>query len=469
MYVYNFFNFTEGRMIMQSFKDVWEKALFILENELNSTSFESWIKLLVPMKMENDIAYFCVSTLFQKSIIDKKYKAEVEHAISNVMGFDVQMQVMTEEEVPPRFREMTHRKNEEINTALPRIEEEEIQAFNAKTNLTFENFVVGKENEFAHAAALAIANNPAGAYNPFFLYGHSGLGKTHLINAIANKIQENNPNLVIVYIKGDEFTSELIDAIQHQTQRQFKNKYRKADILLMDDVQFLSGRPSVQEEMFHTFDSLYENNRQIILTSDRPPKDLNNLEERLQSRFAMGLTADVQPPEYETRVAIIKRKANFYNLNIPKEVVELIATKIKNNVRELEGTIKKLKAYNSLWGQTPTIALAKDAMEAVIKENTNSSITPASIIDQVSRYYNYSVDDIKSEKRKNEIVSCRQMAMYIIRTLTNLSLPEIGKEMGGKNHTTVLYSIKKMEETIKQDPNTAKIAAELIENIKKTY
>lgn len=453
---------------MQSFKDVWDKALVILENDLNSTSFESWIKLLVPMKMENDVAYFCVSTLFQKSIIDKKYKTEVESAISNVMGFDVTMQVMTEEEVPPRFREMSHRKNEEVNQELPRFEEE-IQAFNAKSNLTFENFVVGKENEFAHAAALAIANNPAGAYNPFFLYGHSGLGKTHLINAIANKIQENNPELVIVYIKGDEFTSELIEAIQHQTQRQFKNKYRKADILLMDDVQFLSGRPSVQEEMFHTFDSLYENNRQIILTSDRPPKDLNNIEERLQSRFAMGLTADVQPPEYETRVAIIKRKAKFYNLNIPEEVVELIATKIKNNVRELEGTIKKLKAYNSLWGQTPTIALAKDAMEAVIKENTNSTITPEAVIDEVSRYYDISVDKIKGDKRTSDIVLPRQIAMYIIREKTNLSLPEIGKEMGGKNHTTVLHSIKKIEESMKQDPQIAKIVAELIENIKKSY
>ncbi len=453
---------------MQSFKDVWDKALVILENDLNSTSFESWIKLLVPMKMENDVAYFCVSTLFQKSIIDKKYKTEVESAISNVMGFDVTMQVMTEEEVPPRFREMSQRKNEEVSQELPRFEEE-IQAFNAKSNLTFENFVVGKENEFAHAAALAIANNPAGAYNPFFLYGHSGLGKTHLINAIANKIQENNPELVIVYIKGDEFTSELIEAIQHQTQRQFKNKYRKADILLMDDVQFLSGRPSVQEEMFHTFDSLYENNRQIILTSDRPPKDLNNIEERLQSRFAMGLTADVQPPEYETRVAIIKRKAKFYNLNIPEEVVELIATKIKNNVRELEGTIKKLKAYNSLWGQTPTIALAKDAMEAVIKENTNSTITPEAVIDEVSRYYDISVDKIKGDKRTSDIVLPRQIAMYIIREKTNLSLPEIGKEMGGKNHTTVLHSIKKIEESIKQDPQIAKIVAELIENIKKSY
>ena len=453
---------------MQSFKDVWDKALVILENDLNSTSFESWIKLLVPMKMENDVAYFCVSTLFQKSIIDKKYKTEVERAISNVMGFDVTMQVMTEEEVPPRFREMTQRKNEEVSQELPRFEEE-IQAFNAKSNLTFENFVVGKENEFAHAAALAIANNPAGAYNPFFLYGHSGLGKTHLINAIANKIQENNPELVIVYIKGDEFTSELIEAIQHQTQRQFKNKYRKADILLMDDVQFLSGRLSVQEEMFHTFDSLYENNRQIILTSDRPPKDLNNIEERLQGRFAMGLTADVQPPEYETRVAIIKRKAKFYNLNIPEEVVELIATKIKNNVRELEGTIKKLKAYNSLWGQTPTIALAKDAMEAVIKENTNSTITPEAVIDEVSRYYDISVDKIKGDKRTSDIVLPRQIAMYIIREKTNLSLPEIGKEMGGKNHTTVLHSIKKIEESMKQDPQIAKIVAELIENIKKSY
>ena len=453
---------------MQSFKDVWEKALVILKNDLNSTSFESWIKLLVPMKMENDVAYFCVSTLFQKSIIDKKYKTEVERAITNVMGFDITMQVMTEEEVPPRFREITQRKNEEVSQEIPRFEEE-IQAFNAKTNLTFENFVVGKENEFAHAAALAIANNPAGAYNPFFLYGHSGLGKTHLINAIANKIQENNPNLIIVYIKGDEFTSELIEAIGHQTQRQFKNKYRKADILLMDDVQFLSGRPSVQEEMFHTFDALYENNRQIILTSDRPPKDLNNIEERLQSRFAMGLTADVQPPEYETRVAIIKRKAKFYNLNIPDEVVELIANKIKNNVRELEGTIKKLKAYNSLWGQTPTIALAKDAMEAVIRENKNATITPEAVIDEVSRYYDIPVEKIKGEKKTGDIVLPRQIAMYIIRENTDLSLPEIGREMGGKNHTTVLYSIKKIEEAMKQDPQIAKIVAELIENIKKSY
>lgn len=454
---------------MQSFKDVWEKALVILKNDLNSTSYESWIKLLVPMKMENDVAYFCVSTLFQKSIIDKKYKTDVEHAITSVMGFDVTMQVMTEDEVPPRFGDIAHQRTEEVSTVLPKIEEEEIRAFNAKSNLTFENFVIGKENEFAHAAALAIANNPANAYNPFFLYGHSGLGKTHLINAIANKIQENDPNAVIMYVKGDEFTSELIDAIQFNNQRQFKMKYRKADILLVDDVQFISGKKAIQEEFFHTFDALYENNRQIILTSDRPPKELITLEERLQSRFSMGLIADVQPPEYETRVAIIKRKATLYNLNVPDDVVELIATKIKTNVRELEGTIKKLKAYNSLWGQTPTVALAKDAMEAVIKENTNSAITPSSIIDQVSRYFNISIDDIKSEKRRSDIVFSRQMAMYIIRETTNLSLPEIGKEMGGKNHTTVLYSIRKLEDSMKQDPKTAKIAAELIENIKKSY
>lgn len=453
---------------MQSFKDVWDKALVVLERELNSTSFESWVKLLIPMKMENDIAYFCVSTLFQKNIIDKKYKKQIEEAIAETIGFEVEIKVMTEEEVPPRFREIAQKKHEEVHTTLP-INEEEFRAFNAKTNLTFENFVTGKENEFAHAAALAIANNPAGAYNPFFLYGHSGLGKTHLINAIANKIGENNPNMKILYVKGDEFTSELIDAIQHNTQRQFKNKYRMADVLLMDDVQFISGKTAIQEEFFHTFDALYESDKQIILTSDRPPKELMTLEERLQSRFSMGLIADVQPPEYETRVAIIKRKAKLYNLNISSEVVELIASKIKTNVRELEGTIKKLKAYNSLWGQTPTIALAKDAMEAVIKENIGSIITPASIIDHVSRYYNITIDDIKSEKKRSEIISARRMAMYIIRETTDLSLPEIGKEMGGKNHTTVLYNIRKMEDTIKQDPATAKIAAELMENIKKSY
>ena len=454
---------------MQSFKDVWKKSLVILQNELNITSFESWIKLLIPMKMENDVAYFCVSTLFQKSIIEKKYKREVEHAISSVMGLDVEIQIMTEDEVPPRFREIAQRKNEEINTIKKEIEDRELSSFNAKTSLTFENFVVGKENEFAHAAALAIANNPAEAYNPFFLWGHSGLGKTHLINAIANKIQERNPNAVIMYVKGDEFTSELIDAIQFNNQRQFKMKYRKADVLLVDDVQFISGKKAIQEEFFHTFDALYENNRQIILTSDRPPKELITLEERLQSRFAMGLTADVQPPEYETRVAIIRRKASMYNLNLPEDVIELIATKIKTNVRELEGTIKKLKAYNSLEGQTPNLVLAKNAMEAVIRENASAAVTPASILDAVSRYYNVPMDDIKGEKRNNEIIKCRQMTMYLIREMTGLSLPEIGKEMGGKNHTTVLYSIKKIKETIMQDPKMGKTAAELMENIKKSY
>lgn len=464
--------FIEGSLIMHSFKDVWEKALVILKNDLNSTSFGTWIKLLVPMKMDNDVAFFYVSTLFQQSIIEKKYKREIEKAISDVMGFDITIKILREEEVPPRYKEIADKIHDEVNQELPVIEEyleKDLQPFNAKTGLTFENFVVGKENEFAHAAALAIANNPAGAYNPFFLYGHSGLGKTHLINAIANKIRENNPNLVIVYIKGDEFTSELIEAIQHQTQRQFKNKYRQADILLMDDVQFLSGRPSVQEEMFHTFDALYENNRQIILTSDRPPKDLNNIEERLQSRFAMGLTADVQPPEYETRIAIIMRKAKQYNLNIPEEVVELIASKIKNNVRELEGTIKKLKAYNSLWGQTPTVALAKDAMDAVIKENASAAITPETVINEVSRYFNIPVEKIMGDRKTADIVLPRQIAMYIIREKTSLSLPEIGKALGGKNHTTVLHSINKIGETIKQDPNVGKILAELIENIKKAY
>ncbi|MBQ9953737.1 MAG: chromosomal replication initiator protein DnaA [Clostridia bacterium] len=456
--------------MMQSFKDVWDKALLILEQDLNQTSFNSWIKMMIPMKMENDTAYFCVATVFLKKLIDQKFKSNIETALSDVMGFDVAAQIMTEEEVPPRFREIAQQKTDEVLTDINHEEEQEqIRAFNAQAHLTFETFVTGKENEFAHAAALAIANNPAGAYNPFFLYGHSGLGKTHLINAIANKIRENHPEMVILYAKGDEFTSELIDAIKYNTQRQFKQKYRSADILLMDDVQFLSGRPSIQEEMFHTFDALYENGRQIILTSDRPPREIAVLEERLQSRFSMGLIADIQPPEYETRVAIIKRKAELYNLKMPADVTELIATKIKSNVRELEGTIKKLKAFNSLWGQTPTIALAKDAMEAIIKENANNTVTPEMIIENVARYHNVTVEQIKGKKKDAPVVKPRQQAMYLIRELTQLSLPEIGNAMGGKNHTTVLHSIKRVEESIQKDPAFAKTIAELTENIKKTY
>ena len=455
---------------MQSFKDVWNRALLILEQDLNQTSFNSWIKMMIPMKMENDTAYFCVATVFLKKLIDQKFKENVETALSDVMGFNVAVQIMTEEEVPPRFREMAQQKTDDFIADINHEEiDDEVRAFNAQANLTFETFVTGKENEFAHAAALAIANNPAGAYNPFFLYGHSGLGKTHLINAIANKIRENHPDKVILYAKGDEFTSELIDAIKYNTQRQFKQKYRSADILLMDDVQFLSGRPSIQEEMFHTFDALYENGRQIILTSDRPPREIAVLEERLQSRFSMGLIADIQPPEYETRVAIIKRKAELYNLKMPADVIELIATKIKSNVRELEGTIKKLKAFNQLWGQTPTIALAKDAMEAIIKENANNAITPDMIIENVARYHNVTVEQIKGKKKDAPVVKPRQQAMYLIRELTQLSLPEIGNAMGGKNHTTVLHSIKRVEESIQKDPAFAKTIAELTENIKKNY
>ncbi len=453
---------------MQSFNDVWEKALLILQNDLNTTSYETWIKLLTPMKMENDVAYFCISTLFQKSIIDKKYKPAIEKAISDSIGFDVTIHVMLEEEAPPRFSEQAHKKSADTDRWIPDLTETDLQPFNAKSFLTFENFVVGKENKFAHAAAFAIANNPGQAYNPFFIYGHSGLGKTHLVNAIANELLKNNPELKILYVKGDEFTTELVEAIKLQKQRQFKDKYRRADVLLMDDVQYLNG-DFVQEEMFNTFDALYENSKQIILTADRPPRELNHLEERLQSRFSMGLTTDVQPPEYETRVAIIKRKAELYNLRIPEDVVTLIAQRLKNNVRELEGAIKKLKAYHSLWGQAPSIALANDAIEAVNKDTKNSAISPSVIIDHVARYFNIPVDKLLSAKKTNDIVFPRQMAIYIIREMLGLSLPEIGKEIGGKNHTTVLYSIRKLEDAMRQDPKIAKIAAELIENIKKSY
>jgi len=453
---------------MQSFKDVWEKALVILQNDLNTTSYETWIKLLTPMKMENDVAYFCISTLFQKNIIDKKYKPAIEKAISDAMGFDVTIKVLLETEAPPRFSNQARQNNEEVIKRIPDFTSIELQPFNAKSFLTFENFVVGKENKFAHAAALAIANNPSKAYNPFFIYGKSGLGKTHLINAIANELLKNNPQLRILYIKGDEFTTELAEAIRLQKQPQFKEKYRRADVLLMDDIQFLTS-PFAQEEMFNTFDALHENGRQIILTADRPPRELNHLDERLQSRFAMGLSTDIQPPEFETRVAIIQRKAELYNLRISEDVVIYIAKNVKNNVRELEGTIKKLKAYHSLWGQASSIALAKDAIDAVSKEQTKTAITPAAIIDQVARYFNISVDKLLSSKKTNDIVFPRQMAIYIIRETTGLSLPEIGKEIGGKNHTTVLYSIRKLEEAMRQDPKIAKIAAELIENIKKSY
>lgn len=451
---------------MQTFNDVWQKALSIIKSHITNTSFDSWIKMLRPMKFENDIAYFYAQSLFQKGLIENKFKTEIESALTEVMGFPITMKVLTEQDVGPSMRKRMNDFSEEFEKGI----DENAQFFiNSNNDLTFDTFVVGNENKFAHAAALAVANNPAGAYNPFFLYGRSGLGKTHLLCAIANEIKKNDPKATVIYIKGEEFANELIDAIKNGEQTKFRNKYRFADAFLVDDVQFIGGKVSTQEEFFHTFNSLYEAKKQIVLTSDRPPKEMLTLEERLKTRFECGLIADIQPPEYETRMAIIRQKAEALQLNLSNNIVDYIATKLKSNVRELEGVIKKIKAYNILWGEQPTMLIAQNAIKSVINENMPQSVTPEMIIEHVSRYYNIPLNEIQSTKRSSDILFARQVAMYLTRELTNLSLPAIGEHFNGKNHSTVLHSIRKMEQMVERDPKLKQTMSELSENIKKAF
>ncbi len=452
---------------MESFNDVWNSALALIKERVSEASYNTWISMLRPIRFDDDEAFLYAQSVFQKGIISSKFKREIEQALFDVMGFEVRATILAEEDVSPKLRD----KNQDKNAQDFKFEEKSQKSTgNLNLDLTFENFVVGNENKFAHAAALAVANNPAGVYNPFFIYGKSGLGKTHLLCAIANEIKKNNPNATIMLVKGEDFTNELIQAIKNGEQVNFRNKYRYVDVFLVDDVQFIGGKVSTELEFFHTFEALFEAKKQIIVTSDRPPKEMATLEDRLKTRFESGLIADIQPPEYETRVAIVQRKAKSLNLDLSDEIMEYIATKLKNNVRELEGAVKKIKAYSLIFvGQTPTIGIVQTVIQSVIKENVSADVTPEIIVEHVSKYYDVTKEDIYSQKRPSHILNARQVAMYITREMTEMSLSMIGDHFGGKNHSTVLHSINQVESKMEKDSKFSQTINEMIENIKKSY
>ncbi|MBQ2792550.1 MAG: chromosomal replication initiator protein DnaA, partial [Oscillospiraceae bacterium] len=330
---------------------------------------------------------------------------------------------------------------------------------------TFGTFIVGPSNKFAHAASLAVATNPAGTYNPLFIYGGSGLGKTHLLCAIAAEIKKNDPVADIIYIKGEDFTNELIEAIKNETTIAFHNKYRQADVLLVDDIQFIGGKESTQEEFFHTFNTLYEANKQIVLTSDRPPKEIKLLEDRLRTRFEWGLLADIQPPDFETRIAIIQRKAELLNIHVPDEVCEYIANKLKTNIRQLEGVVKKLKAYKLLAGTPPSVLIAQNAIREVLNDQQPVPVTVERIIAEVGRTCGVSSQDIRSNKRSATISSARQVSIYIVREITGMSMAAIGDEFGGRDHSTVVYAIQQVEKNMQSDYKFREMVEDIMKNI----
>lgn len=432
-----------------SVNEIWDKTLDIIKAEITEVSFNTWIKSAVPISMDGSSILFSVPNNFTKEILEGRYKDLISNAIEIICSknYNISFVIKNDEDHKPT-EEFTH-KHQEKQISHNNNSDDFFQMLNPK--YTFDSFVIGNSNRFAHAACLAVAESPAKAYNPLFIYGGVGLGKTHLMHAIGHYISQYNRNSNVAYISSEKFTNELINSIKDDKNEEFRNKYRNVDVLLIDDIQFIAGKERTQEEFFHTFNALYEANKQIILSSDRPPKEIPTLEDRLRSRFEWGLIADIQPPDFETRMAILKKKADVENLNISNEVLVYIATKMKSNIRELEGALIRVVAYSSLTNKEINQELASEALKDIISSKHSKQITIEIIQEIVSNYFSLKVEDFKSQRRTRNIAYPRQIAMYLSRKLTDISLPKIGEEFGGRDHTTVIHAYEKISEALKDD------------------
>lgn len=434
--------------------NLWEQALNIIKGEISEISFNTWIKSCTPISISDNILKLSVPNEFTKGILDTRYKDLLIQALKIVTSRKFKIEFYLEsdlEEEKENDEKQKEEKKENTNDVDGSIVVSDEMSATLNPKYTFQSFVIGNSNRFAHAASLAVAESPAKAYNPLFIYGGVGLGKTHLMHAIGHYILQENPKAKVVYVSSEKFTNELINAIKDDKNEEFRNKYRKVDVLLIDDIQFIAGKERTQEEFFHTFNALHEENKQIILSSDRPPKEIPTLEDRLRSRFEWGLIADIQPPDFETRMAILKKKADVEGLNVPNEVMVYIATKIKSNIRELEGALIRIIAYSSLTNRDVSVDLASEALKDIISNKESAPVTVKTIQESVANYYNLRIEDLKSQRRTRNIAYPRQIAMYLSRKLTDMSLPKIGEEFGGRDHTTVIHAYEKISENLKTD------------------
>ena len=433
---------------MNSAAEIWSSVIALLEKELTPTAVSTWFYDAEAIDLQEDRLVICTPSDFKKNILVQRYLPILKKVLYDLFAAEIDVLVLTKEEAS------------KYNTAGKRNENVLI----GNEEFTFDHFVVGSSNQFAYNAALHVADNPGQRYNPLFIYGESGLGKTHLLYAIYHTIHQNHPEYNIIFIKGDEFTNELQEAIRTKTTDAFRAKYRDKDLLLVDDIQFIAGKESTQEEFFNTFNNLYEANHQIVLTSDRPPSDMSKLENRLRTRFEWGLLADIQPPDYETRCAIIKNKAILLGLELPNDLVEYIAQNITANVRQLEGTIKRLLAYRDLMGQNVNDENTSRAIQALIRARDEYVPSPEVIIEETAKYYSIDPKAILGSSRTKDIVLARQVSIYLIRSITNLSLPEIGKVFN-QHHTTVMHSLDKVEKMMKENRELSEIVRDIKSNI----
>lgn len=444
---------------MQNIQELWKEILQQISEKLSKPSFDTWFKDTKALRFNNNTITISVPNDFIKDWLDKNYKTLIEDTLYDFTGTRIQANLTTSESVEqPEQQKVTPKIS--VQTA----NDDCRNALNPK--YVFETFVIGTGNRFAHAAALAVAEAPAKSYNPLFLYGGVGLGKTHLMHAIGHFVLDHNPDANVVYLSSEKFTNEFINAIRDNSTDEFRNKYRNVDVLLIDDIQFLAGKESTQEEFFHTFNTLHEANKQIVISSDRPPKEIPTLEDRLRSRFEWGLITDIQPPDLETRIAILQKKAKADNLDIPSEVMVYIANQINTNIRELEGALIRVVAYSSLINQDMTVELAAEALKDIIPSARPQKVTIYDIQKIICDFYGIKIEELKGRKRNRSVVLPRQIAMYLSRELTDLSLPKIGEEFGGKDHTTVIHAHEKIQSMLRTDRNIQKSVQELTSRIK---
>ena len=446
-------------MISTNVKSVWEELLISIKNQVSQQSYDMWINSLNPVGLYNKVLTIEVSDNFTKDWISDRYISLLKTNLRNILKIETDIQFILSGEVEDYLAQHSSIKEEEVK------EDIEYTTNHIKSKYTFDTFVVGDSNRFAHAACFAVAESPAKSYNPLFIYGGVGLGKTHLMHAIAHYILTQGTSSKVVYVTSEKFTNELINSFRDDQTVQFRNKYRSMNILLIDDIQFLAGKERTQEEFFHTFNTLYEANKQIIISSDRPPKEIPTLEDRLRSRFEWGLITDIQAPDYETRIAILRKKAQVDKLYIPDDVINFIATKIKSNIRELEGCLIRVIAYASFTKKEMNVELAEQVLKDILNPKTKQ-ITIELIQKSIAEHYEIKSEELKAKNRTRTISHPRQIAMYLARELTDLSLPKIGEAFGGRDHTTVLHAHEKIKEQIKKDGKLENTVKEIINGLK---
>lgn len=442
---------------------IWSMVLELIKPHYSEASYTLWFADIIPIDLTDKKFVLSTTTAFKRNIISSRHRDIIEQSLKEVLGYYIEIALLTEEEAQTYIDRGVISENAvaEDKSSAPITPPVSLNEYN------FDNFIVGSSNTFAHAACLAVAKSPATAYNPLFIWGPPGIGKTHLMYAIKNELIKNDPTCNCIYVKGEDFTNQVVDAIMKQNTHAFREKYRTVDVLIIDDIQFIAGKISTQEEFFHTFDALYTGNKQIVITSDKPPKEMKTLEDRLKSRFESGLIADIQSPDIELRMAIIKNKAAKMNITIPNDVITYMADRMKNNVRQIEGSLKKLTATALLAGTPITLEVAKGALSDIASDREPSNVTVDKIFTAVSLKYQIPKEDIKSRRQTGEVVNARHICIYLIRSLTDLTLSQVGG-LFSRDHTTAMSSFRKIEKKISSDPSFEAEMNELISDVKES-